>query len=101
MYNNALILRHWADELAVTVLADPGTPRLQEVLLLILYELVDPTRRLIWNLLGLACRMCVKLGWHRNAGAITPAEPGEKQLQVLHEQGRRTVLFIVLYELER
>lgn len=100
MYNNALILRHWADELAVAVLAGPGAPRLQEFLLLILYELIDPTRRLIWNLLGLACRMCVKLGWHRNAGAITPKEPGENQVQLV-EQERRTVLFIILYGLER
>lgn len=101
IYTNAMILRHWADELAVTVLANFRTPRLQEVLLLILYELVDPSRRIIWNLLGLACRMCVRLGWHRNAGAITPAEHGEERLEVLREQERRTVLFIVLYELER
>ncbi|RFU25996.1 hypothetical protein B7463_g10341, partial [Scytalidium lignicola] len=101
MHTNALILRHWADELANTILADTRLPRLQEILLLILYELVDPSRGLIWNLLGLACRMCIKLGWHRNAGYVPPLEELDNGLDDFQEEQRRTVLFIVLYELER
>ncbi|KAH8806159.1 fungal-specific transcription factor domain-containing protein [Xylogone sp. PMI_703] len=101
MHTNALILRHWADELANPVLTDAGLPRLQEILLLILYELVDPSRSLIWNLLGLACRICIKLGWHRNAGYVPIVEEGDNGLDDFQEKQRRTVLFIVLYELER
>lgn len=101
MHTNALILRQWGDELANSILADVESPRLPEVLLLILYEIVDPCRGLIWSLLGLACRMCVKLGWHRNAGYIPPTGQGGDVSGDFQEQQRRTVLFIVLYELER
>lgn len=63
MHAVALIFRSWADEIAEPILTAQNGDALQFLMLLILYELVDPSRKLVWTLLGLACRMCDKLGW--------------------------------------
>lgn len=106
IYTSALILRHWADELLDAVLMEHDGDSLQALLLLIVYELVDPSRKLIWTLLGVACRMCVKLGWHRSSETEYDARlindhhqaEGDSQLYPLPWRRR---MFHILYQWER
>ena len=105
MYTTALILRNWADQLSEEVLKEHNEDSLQALLLLVLYELVDPSRRLIWTLLGVVCRMCVKLGWHRS----TANEHDSRVIQdeSFYESSRpyspawRRRLFQIIYKWER
>ncbi|OAP57621.1 hypothetical protein AYL99_08359 [Fonsecaea erecta] len=86
----ASALRHWAETLLEPVLAGQDRSAFQALLLLILYELVDPSRGLCWRLLGMACRLCVDLQWQREA-----VDESNK-----NEQPSRETLFFAFYDLE-
>ncbi|KIW63092.1 hypothetical protein PV04_09969 [Phialophora macrospora] len=60
----SIALRQWADRLLPRVLQDHNDNSLQALALLILYEVVDPSRKQIWRLLGFAGRMITRLRWH-------------------------------------
>ncbi|KIV80756.1 hypothetical protein PV11_08234 [Exophiala sideris] len=86
----ASVLRRWAETLLEPILAEQDASSFQALLLLILYELVDPSRGLCWRLLGMACRLCVDLHWQREA------EVGDDT----DERPSRETLFLAFYDLE-
>jgi hypothetical protein len=73
----SLVLRRWADTLVPKVLERHDDDAIQAITLLIMYELVDPTRKQIWQLLGFASRMMVRLRWRPwiDGSDLEPAEP--------------------------
>lgn len=61
--------RAWANELIIPIISSTDGNSLAATLLLLVYELADPGRGIIWDLLDLAIRTCLQLGWHRTAQA--------------------------------
>uniref|UniRef100_A0A8H7KDK4 Xylanolytic transcriptional activator regulatory domain-containing protein n=1 Tax=Bionectria ochroleuca TaxID=29856 RepID=A0A8H7KDK4_BIOOC len=59
----AQVCRDWASELISPTISTEDKDSLSIILLLVVYELADPTRGLIWELLDLATRTCLQLGW--------------------------------------
>ncbi len=107
MHTIALILRSWADELVSEVVSRQDDDSLQAMVLLIFYELVDPRRKLIWHLLGLACQMCIRLRWHREDESeqlsLSYVEPelGLASHLSRYQSHWRRRLFHIIYEWER
>ncbi|EXJ85310.1 hypothetical protein A1O3_05985 [Capronia epimyces CBS 606.96] len=99
----ALSLRTWADDLIPSVLAQQDDDSLQTMILLIFYELIDPRRKLIWYLLGLTCRMCVRLRWHREDESVvsSTAEQDLANHLARYPSPWRRRLFRIVYEWER
>jgi hypothetical protein len=58
----AHICRDWAGELIAPMILTPKEDTLQAILLLLLYELAEPSRGATWGLLDLAIRTCLQLG---------------------------------------
>ncbi|KAK5312517.1 hypothetical protein LTR93_011316, partial [Exophiala xenobiotica] len=83
------VLRPWAESLLETILAEQNIQSFQALLLLIQYELVDPSHGLCWTLLGTACRLSVDLMWQRAL---------EKEYDT--DRTSREAMFFVLYGLE-
>ncbi|KAF2503072.1 hypothetical protein BU16DRAFT_555098 [Lophium mytilinum] len=61
----AQVCRDWANELVTPIISTPDGDALSATLLLLIYELADSTRGNAWELLDLARRTCLQLGWHR------------------------------------
>jgi hypothetical protein len=61
----AHICREWANEYTTAILSAADRESLTATLLLLIYELADPSRGATWELLDLAVRTCLQLGWHR------------------------------------
>lgn len=61
----AQVCRDWADELITPIISAPDGDALSATLLLLVYELAEPGRGNVWELLDLARRTCLQLGWHR------------------------------------
>lgn len=61
----AQICRTWANELITPILATGDGDCLASLLILLVYEMADPSRGLTWELIDLAMRTCLQLGWHR------------------------------------
>ncbi|KAL3457165.1 hypothetical protein BJX64DRAFT_280836 [Aspergillus heterothallicus] len=57
--------RNWANELITPVICAGDAEALAAILLLLVYELADPSRGIVWELLDLAARTCLQLGWHQ------------------------------------
>lgn len=53
----------WSNDL-VPIASTRNKDSLVSVLLLCIYEMTDPSRGLIWELLDLAAMITLKLGWH-------------------------------------
>ncbi|KAL2840504.1 hypothetical protein BJY01DRAFT_236709 [Aspergillus pseudoustus] len=61
----AHICRSWANELVTPIICAGDADTLAAILLLLVYELADPGRGIVWELLDLAARTCLQLGWHQ------------------------------------
>ncbi|KAH8650477.1 hypothetical protein BGZ61DRAFT_524642 [Ilyonectria robusta] len=61
----AQICREWANELVTPIISAGDSDTLTAILLLLVYELADPSRGFAWELLDLAARTCLQLGWHQ------------------------------------
>lgn len=61
----AQVCRTWANELITPILATGDGESLASLLLLLVYEITEPSRGLVWELIDLAMRTCLQLGWHR------------------------------------
>ncbi|KAH9235578.1 hypothetical protein K456DRAFT_1749293 [Colletotrichum gloeosporioides 23] len=61
----AQICRGWANELVTPIISAGNSDTLTAVLLLFIYELAEPSRGVTWELLDLAARTCLQLGWHQ------------------------------------
>ncbi|KAF4886122.1 hypothetical protein CGCFRS4_v011406 [Colletotrichum fructicola] len=57
--------RDWANELVTPIISAGNSDTLTAVLLLLIYELAEPSRGVTWELLDLAARTCLQLGWHQ------------------------------------
>ncbi|KAL4941882.1 hypothetical protein BDV06DRAFT_212297 [Aspergillus oleicola] len=62
----AQICRNWANELITPIISAGDGDTLTAILLLLVYELADPCRGIIWELLDLAARTYLQLGWHQS-----------------------------------
>jgi Fungal specific transcription factor domain len=102
MHAVARFMRQWAGELTDAVFLNQTGDTVQALLLLIMYELVDPSSKIVWYLLSLACRMCVRLSWHRTLFVEEPAWVAaghENKTEYSYSTIRR--LFYVLYQWQR
>jgi len=65
--------RSWANDLIIPIVSPANMESLRAIMLLIIFEMADPSRGIIWDLLDLAIRTCIQLGWHRPAhiGSLT------------------------------
>lgn len=70
----AQICRDWVNELITPIISVGDGDTLAAILLLLVYELADPTRGIIWELLDLAARTCLQRGWHQNPVITNPLE---------------------------
>lgn len=61
----AKVCRHWADELAASIIELRDAEAVEALILLLIYELADPDRSIVMELLDFATRICLELGWHR------------------------------------
>lgn len=61
----AQICRDWANEFTTHIISAADGESLAAILLLLIYELADPSRGSTWELLDFAIRTCLQLGWHR------------------------------------
>lgn len=98
----AQICRARADDLITPIITVADADSLAATLLLLLYEMADPNRGIVWELLDLANRTCLQLGWHRpqqtatqgptsqEYGSVseeTICSPEDKHLHLLHALG--------------
>jgi hypothetical protein len=70
----AHICRNWANELVTPIICAGDTDTIAAILLLLIYELADPSRGIVWELLDLAARTCLQLGWHQLRPSSVPHE---------------------------
>ncbi|KEF60505.1 uncharacterized protein A1O9_02066 [Exophiala aquamarina CBS 119918] len=61
----AQTLRDWAAEDTASVISAADPASLTAILLLIVYELLEPSRGSVWELMDMAIRTTIQLGWHR------------------------------------
>ncbi|EXJ83382.1 hypothetical protein A1O1_07004 [Capronia coronata CBS 617.96] len=64
------LCRDWANESINTIISSWDGESLTAILLLLIYELADSSRGVAWELLDLAIRTCLQLGWHRTNGTL-------------------------------
>jgi hypothetical protein len=82
----AYICREWADELLKPIISYRDGEAFQAITLLLVYELADPSRGIIWDLLDLSIRTCLQLGWHRNAQLFARANTTPLEIPVEHQE---------------
>jgi hypothetical protein len=68
----AHICRGWANELVTPIICAGDADTIAAILLLLIYELADPSRGIVWELLDLAARTCLQLGWRRLPPSSVP-----------------------------
>lgn len=68
----AQLCREWAADLITPIILSADVESLTAILLLLVYELADPSRGSIWELLDLAIRTCLQQGWHRTMANMYP-----------------------------
>ncbi|KAK6376132.1 hypothetical protein LTS17_007383 [Exophiala oligosperma] len=66
----AQLCRDWASESLNSVISSCDADSLTAILLLLVFELAEPSRGAVWELLDLAIRTCLQLGWHRTNGTL-------------------------------
>lgn len=99
----ATTCREWGGELAAQFVTGPNDHTVVILLLLIIYELADPERGLIWELLSFATRSCLELGWHRmdEQAAVHPLPgptiPATPQVRRLPPETKKKTLSVLIY----
>lgn len=98
----ATTCREWGGELASQLVTGPNDNTVVILLLLIIYELADPERGLIWELLSFATRSCLELGWHRMDdqavhGLPGPTLPATSQIRRLPPETKKRTLSVLIY----
>lgn len=98
----ATTCREWGGELAAQFVTRPNDHIVVVLLLLIIYELADPERGLIWELLSFAARSCLELGWHRtDEQAINPLPgptlPASRQTRRLPPETKKRTLSVLIH----
>ena len=87
----AHVCRDWAGSLISPIMSAADSDSLTATVLLLIYELADPSRGLVWELVDVAARTCVQLGWHRGSTGASGMDTdmdcgpqGRRLLQALH-----------------
>ncbi|POS75668.1 fungal specific transcription factor domain-containing protein [Diaporthe helianthi] len=98
----ATTCREWGGELAAQIVAGPNDHNVVILLLLIIYELADPERGLIWELLSFATRTCLELGWHRMDELAVhslpgPTLPAPSQARRLPPETKKKTLSVLIH----
>jgi hypothetical protein len=98
----ATTCREWGGELAAQFVTGPNDQNVVVLLLLIIYELADPERGLIWELLSFATRSCLELGWHRmDEQAVHPLPgptlPATSQTRRLPPEIKKKTLAVLIH----
>jgi hypothetical protein len=86
----ARICRDRAGELVIDACASNTQDTLVTVVALLLYEVLEPSRGLLWSLFDFATRLCLELGWHtfedsgerpsiQSSGMVSLMEPATSQ----------------------
>lgn len=96
----AQVCRNWANELVTPLISAGDSDTLAAILLLLVYELSDSSRGIAWELLDLAARTCLQLGWHQAPLAHNGAEGQEKDSTVGSYDPDEVRLMSVLKEIE-
>lgn len=99
--------RDWAGELITPILSAGDRDAVTTTIMLLVFELAEPSRGLAWDLLNLATRMCLQLGWlHRPrfsnpTSSSTASAPAELDRQDPSDQERvlATLRYIDRYNL--
>lgn len=97
--------REWAGELALSLIDRHDDQTMVVLLMLSVYELVDPDSGLFWELLTCAGRMYVELGWQlmdcaTGAQVVCASPSGSADTEVLSSETKRRLLS-VLVNIER
>lgn len=82
----AQVARDWAGELLPPIITTGDEAALTAILLLLIFELVEPSRGLMWELLDLAVRLCLKLGWLHSPNVPAGGSPGPVDFSVVDER---------------
>lgn len=64
------LCRDWGNESVNSIISSSDGESLTAILLLLIYELADSSKGIAWELLDLAIRTCLQLGWHRTNGTL-------------------------------
>lgn len=75
--SSAQVCREWAGEDVSAILSTADASSLTAILLLLIYEMADPSRGNIWELMDLARRTALQLGWHRPDHSRAQLSPSE------------------------
>ncbi|KAL4907796.1 hypothetical protein BDW74DRAFT_175578 [Aspergillus multicolor] len=71
----AQVCRNWANDILPPIISTGDTQALTAIILLLIYELAEPSRGIVWELLDLAARTCLQLGWHQLGRGVVGASP--------------------------
>lgn len=74
---SAQVCREWAGEDVAAVLSAADGSSLTAILLLLIYEMAEPSRGSIWELMDLATRTALQLGWHRTDHSRAQLSPSD------------------------
>jgi hypothetical protein len=96
----AKVCREWAGDLAVSVVAARDAEAVIALLLLLIYELADPDKCVIWELLSFVTRICLELGWHRILQNIDEDLLAQDDEQGFTDYHKRQIMS-VLHSIER
>lgn len=96
----AQICRNWANELVTPLISAGDRDTLAAIVLLLVYELSDPSRGITWELLDLAARTCLQLGWHQTPLVLNGGEGGGGSSTVGTYGPDEVCLMSVLKEIE-
>lgn len=96
----AQVCRNWANELVTPLITAGDSDTLAAILLLLVYELSDPSRGIAWELLDLAARTCLQLGWHQAPLAHNGAEDPDENPTIGTYGPDEVRLMSVLKEIE-
>ncbi|KAL4887540.1 hypothetical protein BJY04DRAFT_3704 [Aspergillus karnatakaensis] len=96
----AEICRDWANELLTPILCAGDTDTLVAITLLLVYELADPRRGIVWELLDLAARTCLQLGWHQTSHGSSSKKTVEHNVDTmshtsLYSQGEINLMLVL------
>lgn len=81
----AKVCREWADELVIPIITAWDAEAVIALIYLIIFELANPERGILWDLLNFTVRMCLQLGWHRRENPMV-SESGVSSVESLNNQ---------------
>lgn len=100
----AQVCRDWAGELIRPIIATGNKDALTMTIMLLTFELAEPSRGLVWDLLSFATRMCLQLGWlqeSRAAQMTSPVLAIEGDQEAVQAASEQQALVAMLRDIDR